>query len=162
MSNLAIICAVRRTVQAHRFSADGCIRFHRAHFLDALVDHLPAGAAHFGKRLTAYTYSPVAHQSEPQIRLQFSDGSAAICDLLVGCDGIKSVVRKQLLEDHVHKGGGDPQLQSYIEPVWSGTIAYRGLIPVKRVRNADGTEHRAIRSPMMVRASPEDGRHRLQ
>ncbi|KAM5533711.1 hypothetical protein V8D89_012584 [Ganoderma adspersum] len=127
----------------------GCIRFHRAHFLDALVDHLPAGAAHFGKRLAAYTYSPVAHQSEPQIRLQFSDGSAATCDLLVGCDGIKSVVRKQLLEDHVHKRRGDPQLLAHIGPVWSGTVAYRGLIPVERLRNADGTEHRTIRSPMM-------------
>ncbi|PIL36260.1 hypothetical protein GSI_01922 [Ganoderma sinense ZZ0214-1] len=123
----------------------GCIRFHRAHFLDVLVDHLPAGVAHFGKRLTSYTYS----SDMPQIRLQFEDRSSATCDLLVGCDGIKSIVRKQLLEDLVHKRGGDPRLLTHIEPVWSGTIAYRGLIPVERLRNADGTEHRTIRSPMM-------------
>ncbi|KAI1794210.1 FAD/NAD(P)-binding domain-containing protein [Ganoderma leucocontextum] len=127
----------------------GCIRFHRAHFLDVLIDHLPAGVAHFGKRLASYTHTLVAHRSEPEILLQFADGSAAICDLLVGCDGIKSLVRKQLLKDHVHKRGGDPRLLDHIEPVWSGTIAYRGLIPVERLRSADRTEHRTIRSPMM-------------
>ncbi|TBU25153.1 FAD/NAD(P)-binding domain-containing protein [Dichomitus squalens] len=127
----------------------GCIRFHRAHFLDALVAHLPAGIAHFGKRLTSYTYIPVAQRREPQIFLQFADGSAATCDLLVGCDGIKSVIRKQLLEDHVYKQGGDPRLLEHIEPIWSGMVAYRGLIPVERLKKADGTEHRTIRSPMM-------------
>ena len=120
-----------------------------------LVDHLPAGVAHFGKRLTSYTYSP----NTPQTHLQFEDGSSATCDLLVGCDGIKSVVRKQLLENHVHKRGGDPRLLTHIEPIWSGTIAYRGLIPVERLRNADGTEHRTIQSPMMVRASLGDGEY---
>ena len=135
-------------------STDGCIRFHRAHFLDVLVDHLPVGTAHFGKRLASYTYTgPVTHRRESKTLLQFTDGSTATCDLLVGCDGIKSVVRKQLLEDYVHKRGGDPRLLQHVEPVWSGTIAYRGLIPVERLRKADGTEHRTIRSPMMVRAS---------
>ena len=131
-------------------SLDGCIRFHRAHFLDALVAHLPKGIAHFGKRLTSYTYIPVAQRREPGIFLQFADGSVATCDLLVGCDGIKSVIRKQMLEDHVHKQGGDPRLLEHIEPIWSGMIAYRGLIPVDRLTKEDETEHRTIQSPMMV------------
>ncbi|KAH9931165.1 FAD/NAD(P)-binding domain-containing protein [Epithele typhae] len=121
----------------------GCIRFHRAHFLDALVGHLPAGAAHFGKRLISY-----ARRRDRRTALAFADGSSATCDLLVGCDGIKSTVRKQMLEDSV-RAGGDRTLLELVDPVWSGTVAYRGLIPVEKLRSAHGTEHRTIQSPMM-------------
>ncbi|KAI0355681.1 FAD/NAD-P-binding domain-containing protein [Trametes cingulata] len=125
----------------------GCIRFHRAHFLDVLVNHLPEGIAHFGKRLA--TYDTVDRGlTEPELELHFSDGSIARCDLLVGCDGIKSIVRKQMLEDQVHVHGGDLRLLDHIEPVWSGSIAYRGLIPVERLVSAN-REHRTIQTPMM-------------
>lgn len=128
-------------------SVDGCIRFHRAQFLDVLVDHLPQGVAHFGKRLVSYR---TAHDAWTETELLFADGSVATCDVLIGCDGIKSVVRKQMLEDHVREGGGDPCLLDHIEPVWSGSIAYRGLIPVSQMVREDGVEHRTIQSPMMV------------
>ncbi|KAI0743626.1 FAD/NAD(P)-binding domain-containing protein [Daedaleopsis nitida] len=127
----------------------GCIRFHRAQFLDVLVNHLPEGVAHFGKRLTSYTHSPSTQGRDTQISLTFGDGSKAECDLLVGCDGIKSTIRKQMLEEHVHKRGGDPQVLQCIEPVWSGTIAYRGLIPVERLIKPNGEKHRTIDTPMM-------------
>ena len=130
--------------------ADGCIRFHRAQFLDVLIDHLPDGIAHFGKRLTKYTNSTTSRR-DAQITLHFADGSAAECDLLVGYDVIKSTIRKQMLEEHVYKNGGEPKLLEHIEPVWSGTIAYRGLIPVQRLVKPDGKKHRTIDSPMMVR-----------
>lgn len=131
--------------EAH--SVDGCIRFHRAQFLDVLVDHLPQGVAHFGKRLVSYRTTE--HDDSTETELLFADGSVTTCDVLIGCDGIKSVVRKQMLEDHVREGG-DPRLLDHIEPVWSGSIAYRGLIPVGQVIRADGVEHRTIQSPMMV------------
>ncbi|KAI0745659.1 FAD/NAD(P)-binding domain-containing protein [Earliella scabrosa] len=127
----------------------GCIRFHRAQFLDVLVDHLPEGVAHFGKRLSSYAHTPTAHGRDTQITLYFSDGTTASCDLLVGCDGIKSTIRKQMLEEHVHKRGGDPELLQHIDPVWTGTIAYRGLIPVERLIKPNGKKHRTIDSPMM-------------
>jgi len=122
---------------------DGCIRFHRAHFLDVLVEHLPDGVANFGKRLQSYTH---ADPSGP-VTLSFADGSRAQCDLLVGCDGIKSVVRRQLLEEKAREGR--PELMNYIDPFWSGMIAYRGLIPVGELTRNDGTQHRTISSPMM-------------
>lgn len=129
-------------------SVDGCIRFHRAQFLDVLVDHLPEGVAHFGKRLV--TYRTTEHNASSETELLFADGSVATCNILVGCDGIKSVVRRQLLESHVREGGGDPRLLDHIEPVWSGSLAYRGLIPVGQMIREDGVEHRTIQSPMMV------------
>ncbi len=117
--------------------SDGCIRFHRAHFLDVLVNRLPPGVAHFGKRLATYS-----EDSEAEIvTLNFADGTTETCDLLVGCDGIKSTVRKQMFAE---EGGHDP--------VFTGTIAYRGLIPVSALCS-DGTAHRTVSTPMMVIAS---------
>ncbi|KAG7446323.1 FAD/NAD-P-binding domain-containing protein [Guyanagaster necrorhizus] len=113
--------------------AYGCIRFHRAHFLDVLVNRLPPGVAHFGKRLAAYSDDSEAET----ITLNFADGTTEACDLLVGCDGIKSTVRKQMFAE---EGGHDP--------VFTGTIAYRGLIPVSAL-SSDGAVHRTVSTPMM-------------
>ncbi|KAK0212884.1 FAD/NAD-P-binding domain-containing protein [Desarmillaria ectypa] len=113
--------------------AYGCIRFHRAHFLDVLVNCLPPGVAHFGKRLAAYSEDSEAET----VTLNFVDGTTETCDLLVGCDGIKSTVRKQMFA----KEGGH-------EPVFTGTIAYRGLIPVPALCSK-GAAHRTVSTPMM-------------
>ncbi|EED84531.1 predicted protein, partial [Postia placenta Mad-698-R] len=125
---------------------DGCIRFHRAQFLDVLVKHLPKDVAHFRKRLLSYSQEA----SDGHLDLQFQDGSTVTCDLLVGCDGIKSGVRRQMLKEKAQAGQAD--LLRLIEPVWTGTIAYRGLIPVHRLIRADGQEHRTIQTPMMSSA----------
>lgn len=122
---------------------DGCIRFHRAQFLDVFVNHLPDQIAHFGKRLSSYE-----HADHGKINLIFEDGSNAACDVLIGCDGVKSVVRKQLYEslsrDH-------PELRTFVEPSWTGTIAYRGLINSSQLpTHEDGTLHSAVQRPMMV------------
>lgn len=45
----------------------------------------------------------------------------------------------------------NPALLKYIKPLWTGTIAYRGLIEVEKLRKMGGEEHRAIKDPMMVR-----------
>lgn len=111
-----------------------------------LVDNLPPGVAHFGRRLISYS----RNDSVSPIALYFSDGSTATADLVVGCDGIKSVIRGQMFRELAEERG-HPELLNYIEPIWTGTIAYRGLIPVDDLpRSADGTPHRTIVSPMMV------------
>ncbi|KII92414.1 hypothetical protein PLICRDRAFT_103799 [Plicaturopsis crispa FD-325 SS-3] len=117
----------------------GCIRFHRADFLDVLVNHLPDKIAHFGKRLTSYSKS----DSSSEVTLAFADGSSATCDILVGCDGIKSLVRTLMLESKAAEGS--PELLDYIEPRWTGTIAYRGLIPADKFSR----NHRTLSNPMM-------------
>lgn len=122
---------------------DGCIRFHRADFLDVFVNKLPKTVTSFGKRLVSYT------SRENGIKLLFQDGSEAVCDLLVGCDGVKSVVRKDLFESLSKEGEQD--LRGFIVPVFTGTIAYRGLIPGDRLpRNKNGCVHSALQRPMMV------------
>ncbi|CCM05444.1 uncharacterized protein FIBRA_07663 [Fibroporia radiculosa] len=51
-----------------------------------------------------------------------------------------------MLEESANRGGAD--LRDLIEPVWTGTVAYRGLISVGRLVGANG-EHRTIGTPMM-------------
>lgn len=125
---------------------DGCIRFHRAEFLDIFIKCLPENVAHFRKRVLSYTLET----SKGSIQLQFQDNSVATCDVLIGCDGIKSMVRAKMYQNLAIKTGKTEFLDA-IEPVFSGTIAYRGLIPVENMPiNVDGNPHRTIHSPMMV------------
>lgn len=115
------------------------------------MDHLPEGVAHFGQQLLSYLQGG----PEGPISLQFSDGSTTTCDILVGCDGIQSCVRGQMLRVKSREERR-PELLDLVEPVWTGTIAYRGLVPIKKMpRGPDGALHRTGLSPMMVRQSLE-------
>ncbi|KAJ3989844.1 FAD/NAD-P-binding domain-containing protein [Lentinula detonsa] len=120
--------------------SDGCIRFYRVDFLDVFVDALPSGVAHFGMRLVSYSQKAGANE----ILLEFSNGTTGTCDLLAGCDGIKSSTRAQLFKEAAERSG-DVTLLKFIDPVWTGTIAYRGLIPVERLPPS----HRSIANPIM-------------
>jgi len=63
------------------------------------------------------------------------------------------MVRAELLQ-HLASHEGKEDIASLVEPIFSGTIAYRGLIPVDKMpKNLDGSLHRTINSPMMVRYS---------
>ncbi|WP_306316945.1 MULTISPECIES: NAD(P)/FAD-dependent oxidoreductase [unclassified Streptomyces] len=84
---------------------------HRGDFIDALLGALPEGMVRLGHRLES-----VKDKGGGRPVLTFADGSTAEADLVVGADGIKSVVRQRLFSD---KG-----------PVFSGEHAYRAVIPV--------------------------------
>ncbi|KAI0070638.1 FAD/NAD-P-binding domain-containing protein [Panus rudis PR-1116 ss-1] len=139
----------------------GCIRFHRAHFLDVFVRALPPGIAHFGKRLFSYTSTPSSSPFSKEVQLHFSDGTTATCDLLVGADGLKSIVRAQMYTELAdeqsaktkdsHPDSGQ-YLKELIDPVWSGWVVYRSLIPLERLRNAaqaKGRDMGKIMTPMI-------------
>ncbi|KZT63441.1 FAD/NAD(P)-binding domain-containing protein [Daedalea quercina L-15889] len=100
--------------------------FHRAVFLAVLNAHLPPNpsyTAHFHKRLVSYATSP----SDPEATiLTFADGSTAVCDLLVGCDGIRSAIRGTMYQSQ----------PTSVDPIWSGSIAYRSLVPRKVLAKA--------------------------
>jgi 2-polyprenyl-6-methoxyphenol hydroxylase-like FAD-dependent oxidoreductase len=69
---------------------------------------------HVNKRLVG-----LEKLSEQEMKLEFQDGTTSTANLVVGADGIHSVVRSQYLED---------------DAVFSGYVAYRGLIPMDKVR----------------------------
>ncbi|TFY62894.1 hypothetical protein EVJ58_g3580 [Rhodofomes roseus] len=151
--------------EGHRFylfeRPYGCIRFHRAQFLDVFVDALPEGVAHFGKRLMSYSQT----SSDTPVKLHFSDNTSAVCDVLIGCDGIKSTIRKQMLEEKARMGQKD--LLRNINPIWTGTTVYRGLIPVDRLKSLEARLPQAllayehVRLPLanhVLRGSYESGK----
>lgn len=87
------------------------VTVHRADLHRALRD-LAGAVVRTGHRLTGLTEGPGA------VELRFADGSEHRAELVVGADGIRSVVREHLAAD---------------APVFSGRRIYRGLVPVERV-----------------------------
>lgn len=81
---------------------------HRGDFIDALMSVLPDGMVHLGHKLD--TIEDQGHQA----KLTFANGKSVTADLVIGADGIRSVVREQLF--------------STKEPVFSGEHAYRAVI----------------------------------
>ncbi|TKA32070.1 hypothetical protein B0A50_01317 [Salinomyces thailandicus] len=89
----------------------------RSDFLDLLREVVEErGAA------TLHTKKAFKHveDQEDTVRLSFADGTTATADMLIGCDGIHSSVRDSFVVD---------------KSVFSGQIAYRGVIPIASLQN---------------------------
>jgi salicylate hydroxylase len=101
-----------RGVFRERFGAPLC-SFHRADLLSVLAAPLPDHFIRLDARCVAIEpgdASAVAH---------FADGSTIEADIVVGADGIRSLVRASLF-------GAD-------SPRFTGCMCWRGLVPVERI-----------------------------
>ncbi|PPR03585.1 hypothetical protein CVT26_006126 [Gymnopilus dilepis] len=117
--------------------AGAALSFHRATVQQILLENLsPSIRCHLSCRLVSYNEGQAG-----EVTLTFEDGKTTTCDLLVGADGLKSVVRKQF----VKSGTSD---DSSGDPVWSGSFAYRCMINSdivsQRVPN-----HHAFKTPVI-------------
>lgn len=128
------------------------ITLHRADFQSTLLQHLPRSCrTHCGKRLCNYT-----PRSNGSVDLAFEDGTTAQCDILVGADGFKSVVRQIMLRERAamaQKNGRTRDAEEILSSCnarWTGQIAYRSLIPAERLR-ARSPNHRSLTIPTQVR-----------
>lgn len=81
---------------------------HRGDFIDALLGVLPAGVVQVGHKLET-----IEDRGDHAV-LTCTGGTTVSADLVIGADGIKSTVRRQLFGDH--------------EPVFAGEHAYRAVI----------------------------------
>jgi salicylate hydroxylase len=82
---------------------------HRADLLDAVQRAVPAASVRLGKRVVALS------QDGPRHTLRFADGASAEADVVIGADGIHSMVRAALTEP--------------VPPAYSGLCAFRALVP---------------------------------
>lgn len=86
---------------------------HRADFVDFLAKSLPSGVVHTGHRCVGF------EQVGDKARVEFLNGATAEADIVVGVDGIHSELR--------------PYVFPPSQPVFHGSVAYRGTIPHERV-----------------------------
>ena len=85
------------------------LTMHRGDLMTALEDRLPSGTVEMGRRVAGVADG----------RIEFTDGSTASADVIVGADGIHSAVRTALL-------GPD-------QPTFTGVVAFRAVVPADRV-----------------------------
>ncbi|KAF3480537.1 salicylate 1-monooxygenase [Arthroderma uncinatum] len=96
----------------------------RSQFLRELVALLPAGSTFFNKELERYVDDP----SSQQVLLQFTDGTTAEADALLGCDGIHSRTRQLLL------GEDDPASHAS----FTHQLGYRAVLPISEAMKVLG------------------------
>lgn len=94
---------------------------HRAEFLGVLVDALPSAVFRLRHRCADLT------EDASGVALTFENGERALADLVIGADGIRSVVRQKIGLDGLARS--------------EGVMAYRGMVPVEKLpwaQNAHG------------------------
>ncbi|KIL58547.1 hypothetical protein M378DRAFT_27484 [Amanita muscaria Koide BX008] len=121
------------------YEEGGLVRIHRANLQKILVNHATKRCRlHLSSKLVSYT------EHEDSVQMVFENGSTGTCDLLIGADGVKSVMRRLFLTNQP----GDGYKES-IDPVWSGSYAYRGIVSSEELfKKLPG--HRAARDSVMV------------
>ncbi len=100
----------------------GVYGMHRADLLGALADTLPAGVVHTGHRCVGCA------QDEQSARLFFANGASAEADVVIAADGIHSALQHYVVEP--------------ASPIYSGHVAYRGLISAYTVPGWPKDVHR--------------------
>ncbi|KAI8946420.1 FAD/NAD(P)-binding domain-containing protein [Xylaria longipes] len=95
----------------------------RSNFLNELSRALPPGIINFGKELVSYEDRGIGDS----VTLRFTDGSTTVCDILIGCDGLNSCVRRQMFLGSQAR-----------EPRYTKKTSYRFLVPIKEARSALG------------------------
>ncbi|OBS29557.1 hypothetical protein FPOA_03494 [Fusarium poae] len=96
----------------------------RSNFLEEMVSLLPDACLRLGKRLEKLEQ----HADSGNVKLTFSDGTTEVFDAVIGCDGIKSNVRKEIV------GADNPAAL----PHFALESAYRCLIDMDKASSALG------------------------
>lgn len=106
---------------------------HRVALLQALVEQLAGERVNLGRRCVA------VEEREDLAELRFADGTTAAADLVVGADGVHSMIR--------------PHVAGELRGQFSGTVGYRGLVAVEDMPSLPDP------TPLQFWAGP--GRHLL-
>ncbi|CDO70124.1 hypothetical protein BN946_scf184783.g8 [Trametes cinnabarina] len=136
-----------------RVPQGGMIAFHRADFHRVLLNHVSSRCRTFTKKRLV-SYQQMDSQSPDSVALHFQDGTSATCDVLIGADGVKSATRRIFVEElaSMARAKGCPNDAQKIldlgSPRWSGTLAYRAIIPSQKLRTLL-PHHRVLENPVV-------------
>src|SRR5258705_2242613 len=110
------ICRPDGSVVSAETYPEGVTRLgvHRADMVAVLAAALPTGVVHTGHRCVRFS------QYDEFAVVSFDNGVSVKADVVVAADGIHSVLQRYVVDATV--------------PVFSGTVAYRGLIPASRLQ----------------------------
>jgi salicylate hydroxylase len=100
----------------------------RSDFLEALINLVPKEMVHFHKRLVSL------HETPDGVLLTFQEGTSAMADVVVGCDGIKSKVKEFMLPDEFEE----------TKPRYSGMYGYRAIVDMEAMVQAVGDRRARI------------------
>jgi salicylate hydroxylase len=126
-----VLSAQDLTTESARRYGEHTYTVHRADLLEVIRQAVPADSVRLGRRLAGFSASAAG------VSLAFADGERADADVLIGADGIHSVIRAALTEP--------------APPAHSGLCAFRALVP------ADAAPEYARRPAQVVWLGP--GRH---
>jgi salicylate hydroxylase len=104
---------VSRVVTSDSSGWNGLYGMHRADLLRVLAEGLPSSAIRWGHRCIGF------EQDASIARLKFASGQTDTADVVIAADGIQSSLQKHVVEPS--------------PPEYSGSRAYRGLIPTEKV-----------------------------
>ncbi|KAF2729911.1 MFS general substrate transporter [Polyplosphaeria fusca] len=100
---------------------EGC---RRSDFLEDIVRHVPSEVIEFNREVV----DVIERGETDKLLVVFRDGTNCEADVVVGCDGIRSKVRRIML------GDSHPAAQ----PSYSHKYAIRGLVPMEKARASLG------------------------
>ncbi|KAK4500147.1 hypothetical protein PRZ48_008333 [Zasmidium cellare] len=117
------ICVGNKSPKDQSVFFEGLLCKEGLELLDILTSFIPIEKVKFGKRLSKI------NQHDDKATLHFADGETVDASVVVGGDGIQSVVR-----DHILR----PLFPEQFEPVYAQSYAYRAVISMKTAKEILG------------------------
>jgi salicylate hydroxylase len=110
---------------------------HRKALLDIMKSLIPDGVVQFNKRVLSIDQVP-----GKKVILRFTDGQVSEVDAVIGCDGIKGMTRRVVLES---------RYPEEIPAKYANTYVYRGIAPMDEARKILGSYAEDAKWYMMER-----------
>jgi salicylate hydroxylase len=111
-----VLSAEDLTTECERRFGERTYTSHRADLLEAIAGAVPGDDIRLGRRCVAI------EADGPRRTLRFADGETAEADVVIGADGIHSLVRHSL---------AGTALTEPVPPTYSGLCAFRALVPAE-------------------------------
>ncbi|EHK99346.1 putative Salicylate hydroxylase [Glarea lozoyensis 74030] len=97
---------------------------HRRALLEVMKSLIPEGTVKFNKRVVSLV------QKDSKVSIEFTDGEKVIFDAVIGCDGIKGMTRREVLESRYPEEVPAKYCNEYV---------YRGITTMENAKAIIGT-----------------------